>query len=274
MTDTGLWRFGPEAGFCDDADLRLIHRLSVIWPSHLRQPAPPGDEWPTWSLRQEDDRIFLLHEECVVATVPERGIVPLLEKLTGAWIQAFTRSAAILHAGLLVENGLALLLPAERGSGKSTFCLLRAKRGAWYGGDDLVAIDLRAREIHPLPKAITLKAGAFPFAPEADETWLDPARGPLRYWHPPRVITDPVPWSGLRALVFPRYAPGEPASVVDLPPPLAALHLVRQLFGGLERSPDHLNLVQALTRIPAVQLTYPDAETLHAQADALTGASS
>lgn len=266
----GVWHIGPDARFADDGDPLLVESLAQVWPIRLRQTPNEPLDVAVLSLRpgiaRED---FVLHHQgqpvCGVRSREE--LPPSLEKWIAAWLQAFTRSAAVLHAALLRDRGRLILLPAERRSGKSTFCLLRTGRGAEYGGDDLVLASLEQPVLHPVTKAITLKEGSFPFAQA--KTWSDPVRGPIRYQHPARVLADSVPRADLKAIFLPRYAPSEQPDIRPLPPALTALSLVRQLFGGLDRDPRHLALVKDLSATPAFALTYPDADTLHAMADDL-----
>ena len=267
----GVWHIGPDARFADDGAPRMVQALSEVWPISCRQTVDTGAEGiSVLSLQPEasDGTFTLLHQGqpiCRVAAAEE--LAPSLEKWIAAWLQAFTRSAAVLHAALLRDRGRLILLPAERRSGKSTFCLLRTQRGAEYGGDDLVLASLERPLFHPVAKAITLKEGSFPFV--QGTTWSDPVRGPIRYQHPARLLPDAISRSDLKAILLPRYAPAEKPEIRPLPPALTALSLVRQLFGGLDRDPRHVALVKELAATPAFTLTYPDAATLHAMADDL-----
>lgn len=270
MPSAERWLLGPEARLTVRADSPLATALRAFLPDDLYAPAPDAVPADVHDLQPDGPGFVLTRGTlriCTVARLEE--IAPALEKLVSAWILAFTPGAAVLHAALLRDQGRTFLLPAERRSGKSTLCLLRTQRGAEYGGDDLIFLDHATQTLLALPKAVTLKEGSFPFAPDHLPTHHDPVRGRIRYWFPPTRLTGAVPVDRIDAILLPRYEAGSTAAVAPVSAPLAALSLVQQLFGGLDRDPRHLGWVQSLAAIPAYSLTYPDADAMHRLLDGL-----
>lgn len=183
-------------------------------------------------------------------------LVPAVESLLCHWFARMQTSQLVLHTGMVVWNGRGLLIPGDRGSGKSTLTLALARAGAQYFGDDLITFD-PAREIfRAFPKAVTLKHGSFACFEEV-ATHEDPIRGPIRYFLPESAGLHELPISGLRAIVFPEYsrAGGEPR---PLSAGWTALALVQQLLGGLEWNDQALALVARLGNVPGHALPYRD----------------
>jgi hypothetical protein len=75
----------------------------------------------------------------------------------------------LLHAGAVVRDGLALLLPAETASGKSSLTLGLLEKGASYLSDDLAALDPVTNRAYPFPKRIKLIPDALEFFPGLEE---------------------------------------------------------------------------------------------------------
>lgn len=90
----------------------------------------------------------------------------------------------LIHAGAVsVESRGALILPGSSGSGKSTLVTGLVLSGLGYLSDEAAAIDPVTRQVHPYPRAITLKpdvlSAVFP-----DLLDKDPAPNiPRGHWH-------------------------------------------------------------------------------------------
>ena len=68
----------------------------------------------------------------------------------------------IVHAGAVVSpGGEGLVLPSDSGGGKSTLVAALVRTGFGYLSDEAAAFDPVTRRLHPFPKALTLKRGAF-----------------------------------------------------------------------------------------------------------------
>ena len=105
----------------------------------------------SWRVRQAGR---LLHEGAAEATVGwlEWAIArAAAERLTGWWR---------LHAGAVVHQGGAVLLPAASRAGKSTLVAALLGAGFGYLSDEVALVDDRGRA-HPFVKAIGLRAGSW-----------------------------------------------------------------------------------------------------------------
>lgn len=79
------------------------------------------------------------------------------------------RDFLLLHAGAVVRDGHALLLPAETASGKSSLTLGLLEQGASYLSDDLAALDPVTNHVYPFPKQIKLIPDVLEFFPGLEE---------------------------------------------------------------------------------------------------------
>jgi hypothetical protein len=196
-----------------------------------------------------------------LSTVADDALAPALEGALVGWAVRARRDAAAFHAACVSWEGRAVLLVGAKGSGKSTLAghLATASDGV-YHGDEITFVRFSDGVIEPFAKAATIKTGSFAcFGPRT--TWMDPVRGPVRYIAPtrrgPAAPVRPV------AIVLPRYVADHAGATADpVSAEIAALELVSQTFGGLDRDPRTLELVVALASLPVIELTYsqlPDA---------------
>ena len=134
------------------------------------------------------------------------------------WVIATTaHEFLILHAAVIERNGLALLLPAPPGSGKSTLCAGLAFRGWRLLSDELALVDPVTGGIASLARPISLKNESIGvirrFAPEAviGPTTEGSVKGSIALLKPPPAsITALDHPAQPRWIVFPRYQAGAP----------------------------------------------------------------
>ncbi|MGN6829524.1 HprK-related kinase A [Paucibacter sp. M5-1] len=126
----------------------------------------------------------------------------------------------ILHAAVVEKNGMAALLPAPPGSGKSTLCAGLVNRGWRLLSDELALYDMDSGLVHGMARPVNLKNRSIEviqrFAPEAVFTApvADTSKGTVALMRPPdesvRRRTEPA---RLRWLVLPRYVPDAAATL-------------------------------------------------------------
>lgn len=143
----------------------------------------------------------------------------------------------IIHAAVIARDGLAAILPAPPGSGKSTLCAGLVCRGWRLLSDELCLIDLDTGELVPMPRPVSLKNQSIEviraFAPEAVLGPLthDTLKGTVGHMKAPR---DSVLRAQERArlawVVFPKYSAGSAVQVQPLAPGEAFIHLADNAF--------------------------------------------
>jgi hypothetical protein len=127
---------------------------------------------------------------------------------------------AFVHAGAVLRNGTAIVLPAPAGSGKSTLIGYLASHGFDYLADDLVPLIAPRGEVAAWPLAINLKAGSrglYPAPASFEAVTLQDRFRTDQLLVPPSGVweTPPAP---TRAIVFPRYEQNARTSFAPVPP--------------------------------------------------------
>lgn len=126
------------------------------------------------------------------------------------------RAFVTLHAAAVARDGELVLLAGESGAGKTTLTLALLDAGWTYLSDDLAPVAVESGLVHPFPKPLGVKdAATFERVRDAfTATSLGPPTGsflvPATRWD---VATEPL---AVRALLFPRFAPGASLEVERL----------------------------------------------------------
>jgi HprK-related kinase A len=127
-------------------------------------------------------------------------------------IYTYAHQYFIIHAAAIERDGLAAILPAPPGSGKSTLCAALAYRGWRLLTDELTLVAPETNQIIPLPRPISLKNMSLKvigeFAPQAVFGPASPntIKGTIAHVRPPKESVErmreasPPAW-----VVFPRY---------------------------------------------------------------------
>jgi hypothetical protein len=263
------WELGPGVMVWAASESPVAHAMDEVF-AELAAPAPRDGlrlttrERPGGALRLELGGVPL-------STVAVDGLAPALEGALVGWAVRARPGAAAFHAACVSWGGRAVLLVGAKGSGKSTLAghLATASSGV-YHGDEITFVRFSDSIIEPFAKAATIKTGSFGlFGPRP--TWRDPVRGPVRYIAP----TGSRASGAVRpaAIVLPRYTPGHAGATAEpVSAEVAALELVSQTFGGLERDPRTLELIARLAALPVVELSYSELPAAAAAVAALAGA--
>jgi hypothetical protein len=131
---------------------KLEHESGIIDVSPLE-----GDQHddPWWVYEAGDDRLEAPRKEL------------LNHAIWHLHAQASRRTAdyLLLHAGAVARDGVGVLLPAARDTGKSTLVAALLRTGFRYLSDELGAIDPITRQAYPFAKRITLDNEALRFFP-------------------------------------------------------------------------------------------------------------
>ena len=132
------------------------------------------------------------------------------------WVIAATaHQYLIIHAAAVERNGLALLLPAPPGSGKSTLCAGLAFRGWRLLSDELALVRPDTGHIMALARPISLKNESIDvigrFAPDAvmGTPTEGSAKGTIVLVKPPTASIESIDKQAQpRWIVFPKYQAG------------------------------------------------------------------
>ena len=143
----------------------------------------------------------------------------------------------LLHAAVIERGGVAAILPAPPGSGKSTLCAALVTRGWRLLSDELTMVRLDTGEIQPLPRPVSLKNASIDlmraFAPQAvfSRPVSATAKGTVAHMKAP---LDSVRRAQERAcpawIVFPRYVAGAAPHLAPMAPARAFMQVAENAF--------------------------------------------
>jgi HprK-related kinase A len=169
--------------------------------------------------------------------LPAAQAFPLFEWSMNYCISSRVHGYLVLHAAVIERDGVAAILPAPPGSGKSTLCAALVARGWRLLSDELTLVRLDSGEIQPLPRPISLKNASIDimraYAPQAvfSRPVSDTAKGTVAHMKAP---TDSVRRAAERArpawIVFPRYAAGAAPQLAPMPPERAFMQVAENAF--------------------------------------------
>ena len=175
----------------------------------------------------------------------------------------------LLHAATVERDGRALLMTGASGAGKSTLAALLGEHGWRLMGDEFALLDLEAGDLHPFPRAISLKnqaiyvmeaiAGADRLGP-----WLrDTPKGNIRHLRPRAEALARMGAKARPALIlFPSFGRDLERAVRPVGQAEVFVRLTQASTNYVtlgERGFDALS--KLVCGVPAMAIDYPDTES-------------
>jgi HprK-related kinase A len=158
--------------------------------------------------------------ECPARPLPLEQAVALYEGCLNWCIYTYAHQYFIIHAAAIERGGLAAILPAPPGSGKSTLCAALAYGGWRLLTDELTLIAPETNLIVPLPRPISLKNESLEiirkFAPQAVFGPASPntIKGTIAHVRPPKQSVDHMREPSRPTwVVFPKFRAGASTTV-------------------------------------------------------------
>ena len=144
----------------------------------------------------------------------------------------------IMHAAVIERSGMAVILPAPPGAGKSTLCAGLVSRGWRLLSDELALLDPRSGQLVPLARPISLKNASIQvmreFAPDAvfSPVVRKTTKGDVSHMRVPDSSVARMHEPARPAwLILPRYdASAATAELAPLSRARAFMHLLDQAF--------------------------------------------
>jgi HprK-related kinase A len=162
---------------------------------------------------------------------------PLMEWAMNWCIAVQSHEHLLLHAAVVEREGLAAILPAPPGSGKSTLCAALIHRGWRLLSDEMTIIRLRDGQLLPLVRPVSLKNQSIAlmqaFVPGlvVNEVSHETIKGSVTHARAPdehvRRMSEPAQ---ARWVVFPRYVAGAPPTLQPRSRAASLLELGRNAF--------------------------------------------
>ncbi|MGE5115556.1 MAG: HprK-related kinase A [Betaproteobacteria bacterium] len=199
---------------------------------------------------------------------PATSPLPLFEWGCNWLIGKRMNDLLLLHAGVVERNGLALLLPAMPGSGKSTLTAALSLRGWRLLSDEFAAFSPEAEVFQPVLKPVALKNESIDvirrFAPAAvvGPEFPNTRKGTVAHLAPARdAFVRRHEGARPGATVLPRWEAGSPTRWEPVPENVLFPALAFNAFNySLLGSVGFKAVVKLVRRCPAWQLVYSDLE--------------
>jgi len=162
---------------------------------------------------------------------------PMFEWAMNWCVSSQANSWLLIHAAVVEKGGVAAILPAPPGSGKSTLCAALVNRGWRLLSDELTMVRLGDGNIDPLPRPVSLKNASIgiirDYAPAAAFTRpvADTVKGTVAHM---RASSDSVARAAEAAapawIVFPQWQAGAAATLVPVPQARAHMRVAENAF--------------------------------------------
>jgi HprK-related kinase A len=169
--------------------------------------------------------------------LPAAQAFPLFEWSMNYCVSTRVHGYLVLHAAVIERNGVAAILPAPPGSGKSTLCAALVTRGWRLLSDELTLVRFDTGEIQPIPRPVSLKNASIElmraYAPQAvfSRPVSATAKGTVAHMKAP---LESVRRAAERArpawIVFPRYAAGAAPQLTPMAPARAFMQVAENAF--------------------------------------------
>jgi HprK-related kinase A len=213
--------------------------------------------------------------------LPEAHAFPMLEWALNWCISTRAHAYLMIHAAVIEKDGLAAILPAPPGSGKSTLCAALVSRGWRLLSDELALFRLQDGLLVPVPRPISLKNRSidvireFAHAPILSQPVRDTTKGTVAHLKAPadsvaraREIAQPA-W-----IVFPKYEAGAATSLTPIPRARAFLRVAENGFNYSQQGAAGFDtLAGVIDRCASFDFRYSDLDEAIAVFAALEGPS-
>jgi len=185
--------------------------------------------------------------------LPRDQAFPMLEWGLNWCVSTQAHHYLIIHAAVVEKNGLAAILPAPPGSGKSTLTAGLVLSGWRLLSDELTLIDRKTGLIQPLPRPVSLKNQSIDvirqFDPEAfiNRASHDTIKGTVAHMRPPRdsvLRQHEVARPGW--VIFPKWVAGAPATLTPRSQAQTFMFLAQNAFNYSHLGADGFRVGTAL----------------------------
>ena len=169
--------------------------------------------------------------------LPVDQAFPMFEWSMNWCVSSRAHDCLIIHAAVVERDGLAAILPAPPGSGKSTLCAALVSRGWRLLSDELTMVRLDDARIVPLPRPISLKNASIgviqSYAPHMvfSRAVEDTSKGTVAHVKPPTESVARAHETARAAwIVFPRYQAGAAPSLTPITQARAFMQVADNAF--------------------------------------------
>ena len=252
----------PPGGF---ADFHIQILLGIGWERWIRPTA-----------------YFYFDGRPVFTPLPAYQALAMLEWGLNWCIAAHSHHYLICHAAAIERDGLAAILPAPPGAGKSTLCAALVNRGWRLLSDELALFDMKREEVVGMARPINLKNESIEivqaFAPDITMSRAVPntSKGSVALMRPPRDSVVRVAEAAEPAWVItPRFEPGANAALLPADKSASFMLLAEQSFNYEMHGVDGFtHLAEVIDHCHCYQFTYSNLDEAVMVFDSLVGRNS
>ena len=214
--------------------------------------------------------------------LPRDQAFPMLEWGLNWCVSTQAHQYLIIHAAVVEKNGLAAILPAPPGSGKSTLTAGLVQSGWRLLSDELTLINRKTGLIQPLPRPVSLKNQSIDVIRQFDPNVYinrashDTIKGTVAHMRPPRESvlrqheTARPGW-----VIFPKWEAGVPATLMPRSQAQTFMFLAQNAFNYSHLGPDGFRVGTALIdRVACYDFHYSQLHEAIAVFDRLASADS
>lgn len=178
---------------------------------------------------------------------------PVMEWGLNWCVSVHAHQYLIIHAGVVEKNGLAAILPAPPGSGKSTLTAALVLSGWRLLSDELTLIDRKTGWIQPLPRPVSLKNQSIDiirqFSPNAyiNNDTHDTIKGTVAHMRPPRESVQRQHEAARPGwVIFPKWVAGSPTTLTPRSQAQTFIFLAQNAFNYSHLGTDGFRVGTAL----------------------------
>jgi hypothetical protein len=146
-------------------------------PSYRSSEDTPQRRWrisvrgDMWRCDNDDDQLALVDNEVTASEI----VLSDLE----LWVAEHARRHVFVHAGCVVLDGRAILIPGRSMSGKTSLTVALIRAGASYWSDEYAVLDARGM-VRPYPRRLAIRPydGSAPHRIDAEDIGSPTGHGP------------------------------------------------------------------------------------------------
>lgn len=215
-------------------DAELVPKVQALLPPGW-QPAPDDFADAKFDVLAEDDWRYIVRDGAKSVSRPVDLDVALafLEWRIRGCVAVWAPDRIFVHAGAVVRNGRALLIPGLSFSGKTTLVAALIKAGATYFSDEFAVLDADGC-VHPYPKPLSLRP------PDGSPTQEVPAAALGSRQGEGRARVD--------LIAVTRYVPGARWNPVPTSAGESALSLLSHAVPAQERPAETLQVIRRVAQ--------------------------
>ena len=171
------------------------------------------------------------------APLPGNQVFPMLEWGLNWCISGYAHGYLMIHSAVVERNGIAAILPAPPGSGKSTLCAALINRGWRLLSDELALVRLSDGMLVPIPRPVSLKNASIDIIKQYEPATIfsrkvhDTLKGTVAHMRP---SADSIRRSAEVAtpawIIFPKYEAGAATSLVPMAQALGFMRVAENCF--------------------------------------------